>query len=74
MTGIENLTVNDAQTAADKFLSFGCNTVIITFGSQGSVFASQNSKSVIHVPVDPVKAVDTTVIDILQLLVNNKNI
>lgn len=61
MTGIEHLTLKNAQEAIDKFFSLGCNTVIITFGSQGSVHASQNQKHAVHTPVEPVKAVDTTV-------------
>ncbi|XP_058790010.1 ribokinase-like [Phymastichus coffea] len=60
MTGIENITVANAQLAVDKFFILGCNTVIITLGSQGAVYASKSNKNIIHIPSEPVKAVDTT--------------
>ncbi|XP_058789808.1 ribokinase-like [Phymastichus coffea] len=60
MTGIPNLQLSAGQLAIDKLLSFGCNTVIITFGSHGVIYASKNKKKAVHVPTMPVQAVDTT--------------
>jgi sugar/nucleoside kinase (ribokinase family) len=65
ITGIQNLTVSNAQKVIDKLFSLGCNTVIITFGAQGAVHATQQDKKYIHTPTENVKAVDTTVRNIL---------
>lgn len=65
ITGVENVTVANAQLVVDKFFSLGCNTVIITLGSQGAVYASRENKKITHVPSIPVKAVDTTVSNIM---------
>lgn len=61
MTGLRNLSLKNAQEAVNKFFSLGCNTIIITLGSQGAVYASKNDRSIKHVPADVVTAVDTTV-------------
>ncbi|KAL1138413.1 hypothetical protein AAG570_008477 [Ranatra chinensis] len=52
-------SVENATHAAKKFLQLGCNTVIITLGSKGAVFATENSK-IGHVPAQSVTPVDTT--------------
>lgn len=61
ITEIQNLTVDSAQIAVDKLFSFGCNTVIITFGANGTVHATQDNKKIVHTPAEKVKAVDITV-------------
>lgn len=61
MSGIEPLTLKNTQQALDKFFQLGCNTVIITLGAEGAVFASRENPKMIHVPVEKVKPVDTTV-------------
>ncbi|XP_033216965.1 ribokinase-like [Belonocnema kinseyi] len=60
ITGIDNLTVSNAQEAIDKLLLLGCNIVIITFGSSGAIFASSDNPKVSFVPADKVKPIDTT--------------
>lgn len=61
MTGIEPLTLDNAQEALNKLFKLGCNTVIITLGAEGAVFASRDEPEMTHVPVEKVKPVDTTV-------------
>ncbi|XP_001600273.1 ribokinase [Nasonia vitripennis] len=60
ITGIDHLMLKNAQDAVDKLFSLGCNTVIITFGAQGAIHASQSQKKFVHTPAEVVKAVDTT--------------
>ncbi|XP_043473846.1 ribokinase-like isoform X1 [Leptopilina heterotoma] len=60
ITGIENLTLQNVEKAVDKLLQMGCNTIIITLGSYGAVFASKENKKVKYIPADKVKPVDTT--------------
>ncbi|XP_008551445.1 ribokinase isoform X1 [Microplitis demolitor] len=60
MTGIEPLTLDNAQEALNKLFKLGCNTVIITLGAEGAVFASRDEPEMTHVPVEKVKPVDTT--------------
>ncbi|XP_074104072.1 ribokinase [Cotesia typhae] len=60
MSGIEPLALKNTQQALDKFFQLGCNTVIITLGAEGAVFASRDNPKMIHVPVEKVKPVDTT--------------
>lgn len=45
-----------------KLLDFGCETVIITLGSEGAVYLSKNSQQPVHVLCEQVVPVDTTVI------------
>lgn len=61
MTGVEPLTLINAQDALDKLFIQGCKIVIITLGSTGSVFATEKQKKMIHIPVEIVKPIDTTV-------------
>ena len=49
------------QQAIVKLLDKGCNTVIITLGEQGAVYASQEDRTVKKVCTIRVQAVDTTV-------------
>ncbi|XP_034934253.1 ribokinase-like [Chelonus insularis] len=60
MTGIQSLTLLNAQEAFYKLFNMGCNTVIITLGANGAIFASRNKPKMIHIPIDEVKPVDTT--------------
>ena len=46
---------------ADKFITLGCNTIIITLGANGVVHASKDNRKIVHSPAESVKAVDTTV-------------
>ena len=68
ITGIDNLTVSNAQEALNKILLLGCNTVIITFGSSGAIFASSDNPKISFVPADKVKPVDTTVSKKLEIV------
>lgn len=70
MTGLKDLSVKNAQEAVDKFFLLGCNTIIITFGSQGAVHATKNDRNIKHTPTDVVKAIDTTVSKYVQLIKN----
>lgn len=67
MTGLTNLSLKNAQEAVNKFFYLGCHTIIITFGSQGAVYASKDDRNIKHVPTDAVNAVDTTVCKIFFL-------
>ncbi|XP_051168587.1 ribokinase-like [Leptopilina boulardi] len=60
ITGIKNLTILNVQEAVDKLLEMGCNTIIITFGSCGAIFASRDNNKINCIPTDKVKSVDTT--------------
>jgi len=51
-------TLEEAEMAARVLMDRGAGTVILTLGEQGSLLVT--SDSVEHVPVKPVKAVDTT--------------
>lgn len=51
-------TLDEAEKAARVLMDRGAGTVILTLGEQGSLLVS--SDRVEHVPVKPVKAVDTT--------------
>ncbi|XP_053657588.1 ribokinase [Anopheles marshallii] len=53
--------VQRAKSAVLKLRDMGCNTVIITLGEKGAVFAHSDSLAVYHVqPVKVTKVVDTT--------------
>lgn len=59
LTNME-VNISNAETALRKMLSTGCETVIITLGSQGAVYLSKNDDQPIHVLCESVAAVDTT--------------
>lgn len=61
MTGIQLLDLSNVQQVADKFLAKGCNTIILTLGPLGVVYASKTSRNVTRIPTTAVQAVDTTV-------------
>uniref|UniRef100_A0A182MQH6 Ribokinase n=1 Tax=Anopheles culicifacies TaxID=139723 RepID=A0A182MQH6_9DIPT len=53
--------VQHAKAAVHKLRDMGCNTVIITLGEKGAVFANSDSATVYHVkPLKVNKVVDTT--------------
>jgi len=53
--------IDDAKHILPLLLDKGCGCVVITMGSQGSVFATQEYKSACHITTDKVDPVDTTV-------------
>lgn len=55
---VENL--RDAKAAIKILLGKGCNTVLLTMGSQGSILASKKSPDPIHVPSRDVQCTDST--------------
>ena len=68
LTGQPVRSVEDALAALQVLLSRGCDTVIITLGAVGSVFATKEAEGgegrggPVHVPTTPVTSVvDTTV-------------
>ena len=60
LTGVEVREVASAQHAAEVLRSKGCAAVIITLGDKGSVLNTAQHAG-LHIPVPPVKAIDTTV-------------
>ena len=68
MTEIQPLTISNAQEAIDSLLEKGCNTVILTLGAAGAVYASKANPTMVHVPTEKVTPVDTTVGLVLKLL------
>ena len=61
ITGLTVNSVDEARAVTSVLLERGCQTVIVTLGAQGAVFATRVSTEAIHVPVRSVQAVDTTV-------------
>ncbi|KAL5007956.1 hypothetical protein ScPMuIL_013537 [Solemya velum] len=61
LTGLPMTDIESGGRCVDCFLDKGCQTVIITMGSKGSIFATRADRTVSHVTVDTVSAVDTTV-------------
>ncbi|KAJ0176154.1 hypothetical protein K1T71_008328 [Dendrolimus kikuchii] len=59
---LTNLDVNisNAAIALKKLLDTGCETVIITLGANGAVYATKNNLQCIHVLCENVLPVDTT--------------
>ncbi|ESO83524.1 hypothetical protein LOTGIDRAFT_197206 [Lottia gigantea] len=60
LTGLSVKSLEEGKIAVKALLDQGCNTVILTLGEQGSLFATKDSPTVVHVPITKVKAVDTT--------------
>ncbi len=58
LSGLPVDTLSTAETAAARLIAMGAGKVIITLGSQGSLFA--DGKRFEHFPAPKVKAVDTT--------------
>ncbi|MFJ3378320.1 ribokinase [Pseudomonas sp. NPDC086112] len=58
LSGLPVDSLSTAETAAARLIAMGAGKVIITLGSQGSLFA--DGKRFEHFPVAKVKAVDTT--------------
>lgn len=61
MTGMESISLSNIQQAVDKLLDAGCNTVIITLGASGAVYASSTDRTAKHVASEKVIPIDTTV-------------
>lgn len=49
------------MNALKKLLETGCETVIITLGSEGAVYSSKHDQQAVHVLCEAVVPVDTTV-------------
>lgn len=60
ITGVEPLSLSNAQEAIDILLSKGCNLVILTLGPLGAVYASQDNKKITQILTTKVQPVDTT--------------
>ena len=58
LSGLPVDSLSTAETAAARLIAMGAGKVIITLGSQGSLFA--DGKRFEHFPASKVKAVDTT--------------
>jgi ribokinase len=58
LTGLSVNTMEEAETAARVLVERGPKSVILTLGVRGSLLVTQDT--VKHVPVEPVKALDTT--------------
>eukprot|EP00760_Papus_ankaliazontas_P038350 PhM_4_TR9095/c0_g1_i1/m.36799/K00852/rbsK, RBKS; ribokinase len=60
--GYEIKDVDSAKRGAEKMLSdgTGCKSVLITLGSQGSVYMEKGAKEATYVPATKAKAVDST--------------
>lgn len=61
LTGFSVSNVEEAHRAAQELLKRGCQSVIITLGSQGCVVLKAQESTSKHVPTTAVTAVDTTV-------------
>lgn len=61
MTGIQPVNLSNVQQVTDKLLAKGCNTIIITLGSLGVVYASKTNRIVTRISTIQVQPVDTTV-------------
>ncbi|XP_049874856.1 ribokinase-like isoform X2 [Pectinophora gossypiella] len=55
-----NVNISNAGVALNNLLNTGCDTVIITLGSKGAVYATKQNKQPIHVLCESVTPVDTT--------------
>ncbi|HEV8297159.1 MAG TPA: ribokinase [Acidimicrobiales bacterium] len=58
LTGLPVGSVEEVEAAARTLLARGAGRVICTLGSRGSLLVGRDE--VVHVPTDPVQAVDTT--------------
>lgn len=61
MTHLKVSSPKNAEEAAKKLFSMGCNSVIITLGENGAVYGEKKNSKFVHVPAMKVNAVDTTV-------------
>jgi ribokinase len=58
---MSTVDLDNVKEAIEKLLQKGCNTVVVTLGAQGAVFASKNDPRPVHVKAPKVlKAIDTT--------------
>lgn len=59
-TGLNVTNRDEFQAAANKLLTKGCKTVIITLGDQGACFCTSENHSLIYVKAEKVDVEDTT--------------
>ncbi|XP_053608608.1 ribokinase isoform X2 [Plodia interpunctella] len=55
-----NVDISNAALALKKLLGKGCDTVIITLGEKGAVYASKGDPNPVHVMCESVTPIDTT--------------
>ncbi|XP_015177869.1 PREDICTED: ribokinase-like [Polistes dominula] len=60
LTGIYPVKISNADLAVNSLLGQGCKSVIITLGSSGAVFGSNDTEEIIQVNTVSVCPVDTT--------------
>lgn len=60
--------VKDATEAAICLKSMGCKLPLITIGDKGAIFIPKESSTPVHISVEPVTAVDTTVSPLFHFL------
>ncbi|GJQ72440.1 hypothetical protein Trydic_g3516 [Trypoxylus dichotomus] len=58
--GIPVNTLHDAETALQILLEKGCKCIILTMGSEGAVFVSQEKTTPIHIKSPKIECVDST--------------
>ncbi|MBV9084841.1 MAG: ribokinase [Acidobacteriaceae bacterium] len=58
LAGVRMQSADDARLCAQQLLENGVRRVIVTLGSNGSLYASRNTMD--HVPAHPARPVDTT--------------
>ncbi|KAF2882727.1 hypothetical protein ILUMI_23460 [Ignelater luminosus] len=59
--GVPVNSIDDAKKAINVLREQkGCQTVVLTMGSQGTVYSSKDTSTLIHVSSTPVKSVDST--------------
>ncbi|XP_015919735.1 ribokinase [Parasteatoda tepidariorum] len=59
-TGLPLKKIEDAGDVMTALLKKNCSTVILTLGSQGALYQSQNEKTYTHVSARKVQAIDST--------------
>ncbi|KAL6260084.1 hypothetical protein P5V15_007623 [Pogonomyrmex californicus] len=60
MTSVEHVDLSNVQQVVDELLAKGCNTIIITLGPLGAVYASKTNRNIVRIPTTEVQPVDTT--------------
>ncbi|XP_071963612.1 ribokinase-like isoform X2 [Antedon mediterranea] len=60
ITGLPVRSIEEVKIASLALLDKGCKRVIITLGDQGSILASSDTRTPVHIPVTKVKTMDST--------------